>query len=87
MNEEIRKAMKELQCIPEVAGLSYEDLCIHPNLDLPEGFKVPKFDVFKGIGNPLAQLRAYCDQLVEVERDEALLMHLFSRSLSGEALE
>ncbi|KAK4738152.1 hypothetical protein R3W88_001849 [Solanum pinnatisectum] len=48
MKEEIRKAMKELQYIPEVAGLNYEDLCIHPNLDLPEGFKVPKFDVFGG---------------------------------------
>ncbi|KAK4715726.1 hypothetical protein R3W88_014064 [Solanum pinnatisectum] len=87
MKEEIRKAMKELQCIPEVAGLNYEDLCIHPNLDLPEGFKVPKFDVFGGTGNPLAHLRAYCDQLVGVGRDEALLMRLFSRSLSGEALE
>ncbi|KAK4731511.1 hypothetical protein R3W88_024499 [Solanum pinnatisectum] len=79
--------MKELQCIPEVAGLSYEDLCIHPNLDLPKGFKVPKFDVFGGIGNPLAHLGVYCDQLVGVGRDEALLMRLFSRSLSGEALE
>ncbi|KAK4717802.1 hypothetical protein R3W88_016140 [Solanum pinnatisectum] len=78
MKEEIRKAMKELQCIPEVAGLNYEDLCIHPNLDLPEGFKVPKFDVFGGTGSPLAHLRAYCDQLVGVGRDEALLMRLFS---------
>uniref|UniRef100_M1BQB8 Gag-pro n=1 Tax=Solanum tuberosum TaxID=4113 RepID=M1BQB8_SOLTU len=58
--------MKELQYIPEVDELSYEDLCIHPNLDLPEGFKVPKFDTFGGAGNPLAHLRAYCDQLVGV---------------------
>ncbi|KAK4730909.1 hypothetical protein R3W88_023897 [Solanum pinnatisectum] len=79
--------MKELQCVFEVAGLSYEDLCIHPNLDLLEGFKVLKFDVFGGIGNPLAHLRAYCDQLVGVGRDEALLMWLFSRSLNREALE
>uniref|UniRef100_M0ZQD2 Gag-pro n=1 Tax=Solanum tuberosum TaxID=4113 RepID=M0ZQD2_SOLTU len=74
MKEEIRKAMKELHCIPEVADLSYEDLCIHPNLDLPEGFKVPKFDVFGGIGNLLAHLRDYCDQLVGVGRYEALLI-------------
>ncbi|KAK4734344.1 hypothetical protein R3W88_008605 [Solanum pinnatisectum] len=87
MKEEIRKAMKELQCIPEVTDLNYEDLCIHSNLDLPEGFKVPKFDVFGGTGNPLAHLRAYCGQLVGVGRDEALLMWLFSRSLSREALE
>ena len=40
IKEEIKKSMKELQCIPDITGLSYEDLCIHPNLDLPEGFKI-----------------------------------------------
>ena len=38
INEEIKKAMKELQCVPDIVGLSYEDLCTHPNLNLPEGF-------------------------------------------------
>ena len=51
IKEEIRKAMKEFQCIPNVVGLNYEDLCIHPNMDLPEGFKVPKFGTFGGVGN------------------------------------
>ncbi|XP_069144312.1 uncharacterized protein [Solanum lycopersicum] len=35
----------------------------------------------------MAHLRAYCDQLVGVGKDEALLMRLFSWSLCGEALE
>nr|XP_004234715.1 uncharacterized protein LOC101266000 [Solanum lycopersicum] len=87
MKEEIRKAMKELHYISKVDGLSYKDLCIHPNLDLPEGFKVPKFVTFDGTGNPLAHLKVYCDQLVGVGKNEALLMRLFGRSLSGEALE
>ncbi|XP_055814108.1 uncharacterized protein LOC129883473 [Solanum dulcamara] len=87
MKEEIIKAMKEFHYTPDVVGLNYEDLCIHPDLDLPEGFKVPKFDTFGGTGNPLAHLRAYCDQLVGVGKNEALLMRLFSQSLSGEALE
>ena len=87
MKEEVRKAMKELHYISEVDGLSYKDLCIHPNLDLPEGFKVPKFVTFNGTGNPLAHLKVYCDQLVGVGKNEALLMRLFGRSLSGEALE
>ena len=52
---------EELQCIPEIAGLSCEDLCIHPNLDLPKGFKIPKFDTFGGVGNPMDHLRSYCD--------------------------
>ncbi|XP_059281350.1 uncharacterized protein LOC132035048 [Lycium ferocissimum] len=68
-------------------GLSYDDLCMHPNLDLPEGFKVPRFELFNGTGNPKAHLRAYCDQLVGVRDNQALIMRLFSRSLIGEASE
>ncbi|XP_069146881.1 uncharacterized protein [Solanum lycopersicum] len=79
--------MKELLCVPDVVGLSYAELCIHPYLNLPEGFKIPKFDTFGGVGNPMAHLRAYCNQLVGVGKDEALLMRLFSRSLCGEVLE
>ncbi|XP_010324775.1 uncharacterized protein [Solanum lycopersicum] len=85
--EEIKRSMKELQCVLDVAELSYAELCIHPDLNLPEGFKIPKFDTFGGVGNPKAHLRAYCDQLVGVGKDETLLMRLFSRSLCGEALE
>ena len=40
-------------------------------MDLLEGFKIPKFDTFGEVGNPMAPLRAYCDQLVGVGRDEA----------------
>ncbi|XP_059310083.1 uncharacterized protein LOC132061252 [Lycium ferocissimum] len=66
-------------------GLRYSDLCIHPDLGLPEGFKIPKFDHFNGSGNPRAHLRAYCDQLVGSGRNEAF--RLFSRSLLGTAME
>lgn len=36
---------------------------------------------------PLAHLKAYCDQLVGAGKNEALLMGLFSRILNGETLE
>ena len=87
IKEEVKLAMKEFQFIPYVAGLNYEDLCIYPNVDLLEGFKIPKFNTFEGVGNPMAHLRVYCDQLVGVGGDEALLMRLFSRSLCEEALK
>ena len=45
----------------DVGGLNYEDSCIHPNVDLPKWFNIPKFDTFKGVGNPVAHLRAYSD--------------------------
>ncbi|KAK4726767.1 hypothetical protein R3W88_031684 [Solanum pinnatisectum] len=87
MKEEIAKLIKELDYSSEEVGLNYKNLCIHPNLDLSKGFKVPKFVTFNGTGNPLTHLKVYCDQLVGVGKNEALLMRLFSRSLNGEALE
>ena len=58
--------------IPDVAGLNYKDLYIHPNLNLPEEFKIPKFHTLGEVVNPMAHLRAYCDQFVGVGRDETL---------------
>ena len=61
---------------------------VHPRRVEPsEVFKIPKFDTFAGIGNPMALLRVFYDKIVGVCRDEALLMRLFSRSLCGVALE
>lgn len=87
IKEEIMKAMKELQCVPDIVGLSYEDLCIHPNFDLLEGFEIPKYDTLGGVGNPMDHLISYYDQVVGVGRDVALLMQHFCRSLCEEALE
>ncbi|XP_069145964.1 uncharacterized protein [Solanum lycopersicum] len=70
----------------KLGGLGYEDLCMHPDVELPEEYKLPKFETFNGIGDPNAHLRMYCDKLVGVGRDERILMKLFMRSLTGEAL-
>ncbi|TMW91816.1 hypothetical protein EJD97_013852 [Solanum chilense] len=80
IKKEIKKAMKYLQCVPDFTGLSYEDLCIHQNLNFLEGLKIPKFDTFGGVGNRMVHLRAYCDQLMGVGRDEPLLMCLFAEA-------
>ena len=56
IKEEIKKVKKELQGIPDVVGISYAELCIHPDLNLLEGFKIPKFETFGGVGNPMAHL-------------------------------
>jgi len=60
---------------------------VKPGVDLPYGYKVPKFEVFNGIGNPMAHLRRYCDQMVVVRRNKALLILLFSLRLKGKALD
>ncbi|XP_033509121.1 uncharacterized protein [Nicotiana tomentosiformis] len=61
-------------------------MCIHPDVDMPAGYKPPKFDIFDGMGDSHAHLRAYCDKLVGVGRNEKLRMELFIRSLTGETL-
>ena len=81
------KVIKDLDYASKEVGLNYENLCIRPNSDLLEGFKVPSFVTFNRIRNPLEHMKVHCDQLVGVVKNEALLMRLFSRCVSGEALE
>nr|XP_033509431.1 uncharacterized protein LOC117274296 [Nicotiana tomentosiformis] len=56
------------------------------DVDMPAGYKPPKFDIFDGTGDPHTHFRAYYDKLVGVGRYEKLRMNLFIRSLNGEAL-
>ncbi|KAG5622999.1 hypothetical protein H5410_008217 [Solanum commersonii] len=65
--------MRNLQTTRGNKSLEYEDLCVQPDIDLPIGYKLPKFDTFNGIGDPHTHLRAYCDKLVGVGRDERRL--------------
>ncbi|XP_059292619.1 uncharacterized protein LOC132046090 [Lycium ferocissimum] len=88
IEKEMGKKIAELEHGSKIKeGLRYSDLCIHPDLGLPEGFNIPKFDHFNGSGNPLAHLRGYCNQLVRNGGNEVLLMRLFSRSISGTTME
>ncbi|XP_070057651.1 uncharacterized protein [Nicotiana tomentosiformis] len=57
-----------------------------PDVELPEGYKPPKFEMFDRIGISKVHLRTYCDKLVGVGKDERICMKLFMRSLTGDAL-
>ncbi|XP_060183008.1 uncharacterized protein LOC132612957 [Lycium barbarum] len=79
IEKEMGKKIVELEhSSKKKEGLRYSDLCIHPDLGLQEGFKIPKFDHFNVSSNPRAHLRDYGDQLVRSGGNEALLMRLFS---------
>ncbi|XP_075086184.1 uncharacterized protein LOC142168907 [Nicotiana tabacum] len=47
-----------------VAGT--ENVETSDDVELPEGYKPPKFEIFVGSGDPKVHLRTYCDKLVEV---------------------
>lgn len=68
IKEEIAK-MKKTYSLPNATRFGYDDLCIHPDLNLPEGFKTPKFEIFNSTGNPTAHLRGYCDQTLGAGRN------------------
>ncbi|XP_075091593.1 uncharacterized protein LOC142171788 [Nicotiana tabacum] len=89
MTEELKRLTGRIQTIETgkcIEGLNYEDLCIQPDVELPEGYNPPKFEMFDGAGDPKAHLRMYYDKLMGVGKNEQIRMKLFMRSLTGDAL-
>ncbi|XP_070046679.1 uncharacterized protein [Nicotiana tomentosiformis] len=89
MAEDLKKLTGRVQSVEGgkgIEGLNYEDLCIQPDIELPEVYKPPKFEMFNGTGDPKVHLRTYCDKLVGVGKDERIRMKLFMRSLIGDTL-
>ncbi|KAH0748547.1 hypothetical protein KY290_027779 [Solanum tuberosum] len=59
MSERLDKLASTVQHVEgrkRLRGLSYQDLYIHPDVELLEGYKHPKFEMFNGIGDPKAHL-------------------------------
>ncbi|XP_070049098.1 uncharacterized protein [Nicotiana tomentosiformis] len=89
MAEELKKLTSRVQGVEggkSIEDLNYEDFCIQPNVELSEGYKPPKFEMFDRTGDPNVHLRTYCDKLVGVQKDKRIHMKLFMRSLTGDAL-
>ncbi|XP_070002129.1 uncharacterized protein [Nicotiana sylvestris] len=87
--EELKKMTSQIQGVEGskgIEGLNYENLYIQPDVELPERYKPPKFEMFDGKGDPRVHLRTYCDKLVGVVKDERIRMKVFMRSLKGDAL-
>ncbi|XP_060195219.1 uncharacterized protein LOC132624458 [Lycium barbarum] len=79
---DLRKAINEKLRSRNFQGLKYEDLCVHPYVELPQGHKIPNFNTFNGEGDPVTHLKDYCSRLIGIGHDETIRMRLFSQSLS-----
>lgn len=44
----LRKQVNNLQVTRGSENLDYEDLCIHPDVDMPVRYKPPKFHILMG---------------------------------------
>ncbi|KAM3327189.1 hypothetical protein P3S67_002315 [Capsicum chacoense] len=76
-----------MQVLGGPKSVSYKNLCIFPDVHLPLGFKMSKFDKYEGHGDPVAHLKKFCNQLRGAGGKEELLMAYFIESLEGVASE
>ncbi|XP_070049699.1 uncharacterized protein [Nicotiana tomentosiformis] len=83
----LEQSLKNMQGIGSQVSVAYKDLCLFPDVQLPAGFKMPKFDPYDGHGDPAVHLRGFCSNMRGANGKDELLMAYFSQSLSGAALE
>nr|XP_027118542.1 uncharacterized protein LOC113735752 [Coffea arabica] len=79
--------IRKNQGLSKQGGLDYNDLCLFPDMQLPMGFKAPKFSKYNGTGNPKTHLRMFANKLGKPIDDENLPVRLFPESLEGDALD
>ncbi|XP_049388071.1 uncharacterized protein LOC125852375 [Solanum stenotomum] len=83
----LEDAMRGLRGFDNRQSVRYEELCTFPEVELPLGYKIPKFEKFSGSGNPFFHLKIYCEKLIGVGNNEGIRIKLFNQSLTGKALE
>ncbi|XP_070021806.1 uncharacterized protein [Nicotiana sylvestris] len=83
----IEQSLRSMQGMGNQTNMSYNYLCMFPDVHLPAVFKMPKFNLYDGRGDPVAHVRGYYSEMRSAGGIDDLLMAHFSESLSGEALE
>ncbi|XP_070011443.1 uncharacterized protein [Nicotiana sylvestris] len=83
----LEQSFRDMRGLGGHVSVAYKDLCLFLNLQLPVGFKMPKFDLYNGHGDPVDHLRDFCSKMRGAGGKDELLMAYFSQSLSGSGLE
>nr|XP_009763128.1 PREDICTED: uncharacterized protein LOC104215075 [Nicotiana sylvestris] len=83
----LEQSLRNMQGLGGQVSVAYKDLCLFPDVHLPVGFKMPKFDFYDGNEDPVAHLRGFCSKIRGADGKYELLMAYFSQSLSGATLE
>ncbi|XP_070026220.1 uncharacterized protein [Nicotiana sylvestris] len=83
----LEQSFRNMQGLGGQVSVAYKDMCLFPYVQLPVGFKMTKFDLYDGQGDPVAHLRGFCSKMRGAGGKEELLMAYFSMSLSGAVLE
>nr|XP_016466163.1 PREDICTED: uncharacterized protein LOC107788937 [Nicotiana tabacum] len=83
----LEQSLRTMQGLGGQVSVAYKDLCLFPDVQLPVGFKMPKFDLYDEHGDLVAHLRGFCSKMRGAGRKDELLMAYFSQSLSDATLE
>ncbi|KAM3217676.1 hypothetical protein P3L10_027119 [Capsicum annuum] len=57
--------MRSLRGLGNNQSVKYEELCAFFEIELPPGYKIPKFEKFDRFENPLFHLKTYYEKLIE----------------------
>ncbi|XP_070010454.1 uncharacterized protein [Nicotiana sylvestris] len=83
----IEQSLKNKQRRGTQGSMAYKELSVSPDVRLPAGFKVPRFNLYDGCRDLIVHLRDYCSEMRNVGEKDDLLMEYFSENLTGAALE
>lgn len=84
--DSLEKQIRQIKGAEAMSSVNFTDLCIYPNLKLPQKFKMPDFQKYDGKNCPMAHLRLYGVAMTQYSEDEKVLVQIFPNSLTGSAL-
>ncbi|XP_070028710.1 uncharacterized protein [Nicotiana sylvestris] len=79
----LEQSFRSMHGLGSQVSVAYKDLCPFPDVQLPTGFKMPKFDLYEGHGDPMAHLRGFCSKMRGAGGKDELMIAYFGQSLSG----
>jgi len=75
--DQIEERLKVIEEGRDYAFADMEDLCLVPDMVIPQKFKVSDFDKYKGTTCPKNHLKVYYRKIGAYAKDEKFLMHFF----------
>lgn len=89
LRQQVENLAQQLNSGVKTTRFSLNDICPYPfdrNMKMPPfpwGFETPKFEKYRGKGDPTNHVREFHSACLEVTYEDTYLMHLFSQSLGG----
>ena len=89
----MKNALKILKEGNEPKAIKFDNICPYPfdraiiMTSFPKHFEFPKFDKFRGKGDPVTHIKEFYMHCQEMAYSDTFLMRLFPKSLVGPSLE